>query len=209
MPVAVTLAAEGLIDFAVLRRLVRDVGLEPGHEHGGAGKGRLDNRIVGYNDAAQFAPWLVARDLDHDAQCPAALARRLVPHPSTLMRLRIVVRSVEAWLMADTAGLAGTFGIASESQVPPQPEALDDPKATLLGLLARSSRRDIRTAMVRYGAGGRLMIGPEYNTLFECFVAVASNPDAASSRADSLGRARRRLLEFAVSLSAGTPRRRR
>ena len=97
----VKLAAEGIVDFAVLRRLSREAGLLPGEEYGGRGKSHFDQRIPGYNLAAKIEPWLTARDLDKDAECAGKLAREILPKPAKLMCFRIVVRSVEAWLMAD------------------------------------------------------------------------------------------------------------
>ena len=107
----VKLAAEGVVDIAVCRRLLRAVGMEPGDEYGLRGKDHLDRRLAGYNAAAAFGPWIVARDLDSDAQCAAELAGRLLPNPAQYMRLRIVVRSVEAWLLSDPERFSIEFSV--------------------------------------------------------------------------------------------------
>lgn len=89
------------MDEAVLRRLVHDAGGEVGPIHGKNGKNKLDQGIEGYNKAAQYNPWSVLRDLDHDALCPVCLRKELLPELAPQMCFRIAVRAVESWLMAD------------------------------------------------------------------------------------------------------------
>src|SRR5437899_1532862 len=102
----VTIATEGSTDVGVLRRLLHFTGHEVGPVHGLVGKGGINRNIAGYNNAARFAPWLVVRDLDNDAACPAALVANLLPQPAAFMRFRIAVREIEAWLIADAEALA-------------------------------------------------------------------------------------------------------
>lgn len=192
----VTLAAEGIIDFAILRRLTRDAGLIPGDEHGGKGKDHFDRRISGYNKAAAFEPWLAARDMDQDAKCPNELAQRLLPEPEKLMRFRIIVRSAEAWLLADRKHFSDKFRVALK-HVPDNPEELDNPKIAMLTALAKSSSKNIRTDMVRPPQA----IGPQYNTILREFAESKWNPENAGKTAPSLARARARLTEFAGLLN--------
>ena len=78
---AVTLAAEGALDLAVLRRLALDAGLTPGREYGRQGKSQIDKRLLSYNAAARHEPWIVLRDLDMDRECAALLVAELLPAP--------------------------------------------------------------------------------------------------------------------------------
>lgn len=188
----VKLAAEGIIDFAILRRLIRDVGLSPGAEYGRRSKTHFDSRISGYNKAAAFEPWLAARDMDQDAKCPNELAQRLLPEPEKFMRFRIVVRSAEAWLLADRKHFSDKFRVALK-HVPDNPEALDNPKIAMLTALAKSSSKNIRTDMVRSPQA----IGPQYNTILREFAESEWSPEKAGKTAPSLARARVRLTEFA------------
>jgi len=188
----VKLAAEGIIDFAILRRLIRDAGLSPGPEYGRRGKDHFDKRILGYNKAAAYGPWLAARDMDQDAKCPNDLVCRLLPRPAKLMRLRIVVRSAEAWLLADRKHFGDKFRIALK-HIPGNPEALDHPKIAMLSALAKSSSKNIRTDMVRLPQA----IGPQYNTVLREFAESEWDPEKAGQTAPSLARARMRLTEFA------------
>ncbi len=192
----VKLAAEGGIDIAVLRRLVRNVGLEAGAEYGLKGKSHLDRQLNGYNAAASREPWLVARDLDDDAPCPGELAIRLLPAPADLMRFRIAVRTVESWLIADHVAFGSVFGV-STTVLPKSPEALVDPKASTLAVLATSKFKDIRSSMVRLRSGRPTDIGPEYNVRFIDYVEHRWRPAEAAKLARSLGRAINRVADLA------------
>lgn len=203
----VTLAAEGVIDFAILRRLVRDAGMEPGSEYGGRGKQHLDSRLAGYNRAAAFTPWVVVRDLDRDADCAPALARRLLRNPSALMRLRIVVRAAEAWLLADRRSLGEVFRIP-QSQLPHDPEAIEDPKLSMLRALSQSSSASVRDAMMRRERDGSYVIGPEYNARLGAFAEERWQPTAAQVNAPSLARARRRIERLRAEAYSPLPIRR-
>ena len=47
-------AVEGIVDEAVARRLVREVGANPGAVYGKKGKAHLRGRLSGYNQAAEL-----------------------------------------------------------------------------------------------------------------------------------------------------------
>lgn len=192
---AVALAGEGVLDLAVLRRLVRDAGLAPGPEHGLRGKNHLDQRMRAFNAAAAYGPWVVARDMDFDAACPGALARGVLPTPARLMCYRIAVRSVECWLLADVEGFSTFFKVAPR-HIADDPEALASPKAALLSALAQGSK-DIRQAAVRVTPDGSNKPGPEYNATLAAFVASAWRPGLAQKSAPSLRKARARIKELA------------
>ena len=85
----VTIAAEGRTDAPVIRRLLAAVGHQAAVVHGQRGKSAIDQNLLGYNNASQFAPWLVVRDMDHDAECASALVAELLPTPGQYMRFRV------------------------------------------------------------------------------------------------------------------------
>jgi hypothetical protein len=100
-------AVEGSTDTPAVHKVVTLAGWELAHEPiSTGGKVRLDKDVPGYNAAAKGSPWFVLRDLDHDAPCPGALVTKLLPARSPLMCLRIAVRAIEAWLMADPETLS-------------------------------------------------------------------------------------------------------
>ena len=199
--IPITIAAEGLIDTAVLRRLVRDAGLIPGVEFGKRGKGKLDKQLMGFNNAARIGPWLVARDLDHDAACASALRRKLLAEPAPYMCFRIVVREVEAWLLADADAFADHFKL-SKGQLSAAPEQIDDAKGSMLSLLKKISSRADREAMVRIDRSGQISgIGPEFNSRLTQFATNVWRPAKAATRSDSLSRTLRRIEDLRLKLA--------
>jgi hypothetical protein len=115
------------------------------------------------------------------------------------MCLRVAVRAVEAWLLADAERLA-TFLYIPRHRVPTLPDAEADPKATLVRLARRSRSRLIRRDMVpRMGSSAR--VGPGYaGRIVEFVTATASRgwrPAVAAEHSDSL----RRCLDALRGLS--------
>jgi len=192
---SVSLLVEGIVDEAVIRRVVEHVGLTCGTVYGKKGKAYLRKRLPQYNQAARFAPWLVVADLDQDAECAPDLVRMTLPNPAGEMRFRVAVRAIEAWLFADAENLAAFLGIP-KVRIPSNPEAEMNPKATLVNLARRSRRRKIREDMVpREGSGGR--VGPGYAGRLINFATTAGHlwrPEIALQHSDSLQRCMEALL---------------
>lgn len=181
----VTVAVEGPTDAAVVRAMLRASKIAVVAEHGGRGKDQLDLRLRAYNRAAAHGPWLVVRDLDHDAGCAPTLVKALLPEPNRLMALRIAVRKIESWLLADHEGISKFLGIP-RATCPPNPDASDDPKRDLVAL-ARRGRRDIRADMVPR-AGQTVSVGPAYTSRVIEFAGRDWNPDRGAQRSESLRR---------------------
>lgn len=184
-------AVEGLIDEAVLRGLLTHVGAAVGAVHGKHGKDDLRHGLRGYNSAARWAPWVVLVDLNRDEACAPPLRRLWLPDPAPGMCFRIVVRKIEAWLLADRERIARFLGVPL-SRVPPSPEAVDDPKQLMVELARRSRRREIREDMVPRPGSGR-QVGPAYTSRLVEFVERHWRPGVAARSADSLRRCLKRL----------------
>jgi hypothetical protein len=182
----ITLAVEGLVDSAVARRLCEDIGHDIGPVHILNGKTRLDPKLRAYNHAATHAPWLVLRDLDHDAPCAVELRQRLLPEPAARMIFRITVRSVESWLLADRRGLAQYLGVAA-NKLPTLPDQLDNPKQELVNLARLSRNRRIREDIVPEPGFGT-SVGPGYTARVSEFVQGLWSPSRATEHSDSLQR---------------------
>jgi hypothetical protein len=193
-PVIVSAAVEGIVDEAVVQRLIVHAGGVPGSVYGKRGKAALRTGIGGFNHAAGRAPWLVLVDLDRQYECAPPLVGDWVPGIAPHMCFRVAVRAVEAWLLADHEKLAGFLRIAV-NRVPRQPEALCDPKQTLVELARRSRSRDIREDMVPRERSGRT-IGPAYASRIIEYVQEEWRPDVAARRAASLERAIASLKEL-------------
>ena len=81
---------------------------------------------------------MVLTDLD-DGPCPSDLIGGWLTsprHPNLI--LRVAVREVEAWLLADAGNLAKFLGI-DEARIPAIPEEIRDPKAMLVELARQLS----------------------------------------------------------------------
>jgi len=92
-------AVEGIVDQAVVERLIEELGFSVYSFQGLKGKPFLKARIKAFNSAARFSPWLVVVDLD-STECAPRLRTEWLTSPSRLVRFRIAVRAIEAWLIA-------------------------------------------------------------------------------------------------------------
>jgi len=174
------------MDEPVAIKLLEHAGLDVGRVYGRSGKVRLLKSSVSYNKAAHFEPWFVLVDLDQDAQCPSQAVSVWMPQPSRGMRFRVVVRSIEAWLLADRESMARFLSV-SLSKIPFQVETDPDPKRTLINI-ARSSRKgSIREDIVpQQGSGAR--VGPLYVARLTDFVENYWEPDKGARQSESLRR---------------------
>jgi hypothetical protein len=184
-------AVEGDPDEVVLRRLVHEAGGRVEAVYGKTGKADLLRQLKAYNHAAIYAPWVVLVDLDRSAECPPPVLVEWLPHPAPLMCFRIVVRAIEAWLMADRDQMAAFLGVPYH-RVPDDPECLENPKEAMVSLASRSRSRAIREDMVPRPGSGR-SVGPAYTSRLMEFAAIHWRPDVAAERAASLQRSRARL----------------
>lgn len=191
--VPVTAAVEGSSDRAALQRLAPAAGLQLGTVYVTNGKPAMRRRIAGFNQAAKRTPWVVLVDLNNDTTCAAELVNTLIPVRGQQMTLRIVVRSLEAWLLADPE--LATFLGARASALPEDPETEPRPKRTLVDLARRSRRPAIVTDMVPRPGSGR-EVGPAFTSRLIEFIETRWDPDRAAERSDSLRRCLVRLREI-------------
>lgn len=192
----VSAAVEGIVDEVVVRKLILHAGGMAGDVYGKQGKAFLRRRMPGYNNAARHAPWIILLDLDDDAECAPPLRKTWLPDPAPHLCFRVAVRAIEAWLLADREKLAEFIGVA-KSKLRYDPEALDNPKATMVDLARKSRRRDIQADMVPRLGSGR-SVGPAYASRLIEFTERHWRPHVAARHADSLMRAIRclwRLIE--------------
>jgi hypothetical protein len=196
-PAEINYAVEGIVDAAVARRLITHCGGALGLERVMGGKSRLDPVIERYAQSARFLPWFILRDMDHDADCGPALRFNKLAANVEYLCFRIAIRSVEAWLLADRASLVQFLRIPA-SQMPEHPEALANPKTTIVNLGRRSASLNVRRAIVpREGAGASE--GPEYAAFMVEFAGSHWRPEVANKvdPHSSLSRAIRCLTELA------------
>lgn len=198
--VVISVAVEGVIDEAVVRRLADHVGARVGPVYGRNGKAKLLNSVKGYNKAAHHSPWVVLADLDRDAECAPPFRSEWLPSIAPLMCFRVVVREVEAWLMADRERIADFLRVPLTT-IPLETESVEDPKQTLVNLARRSRRRAIREDMVPRVESGR-QVGPAYPSRLIQFVEDRKQgwrPDVAAECSNSLCRCMQCLRRLAAA----------
>ena len=190
---------EGTVDKTVLACLMSHTHVTSVALHVANGKPHIRQRLDGYNNAARISPWIVLVDLDTEADCAPALCRQWLPEPSPHMRLRVAVRTVEAWLLADRERFAKFLGVRQES-LPKDPEAILHPKQEVVALARQSRRRAIREDMVPRPGSGRA-VGPAYASRLIEFVSDPTRgwrPDVAAQHSDSLCRCVKSLRQLAA-----------
>lgn len=179
-------AVEGDLDEAVVQRIAQHLEIGIGNVYGRQGKPNLEANIAGYNAAARRWPWVVLVDLDQDHECPAELRSEWLESEAEFMCLRVAVRQIETWVLADTANAATLLGVR-RALLPRDPDSEENSKRTLVHLAERSNRRLIREGLVPQ-AEGRRQVGPLYNSILRAFVLSDWSPLAASERSESLSR---------------------
>jgi hypothetical protein len=190
----VTVVVEGPTDKALVEKLLLHVGLPMGFVYETGGKAKLDQRIHGYNNAAQSAPWFVLRDLDNDAPCAPTLVNKLLKAPAPHLRFRIAVHQGESWLLADSEQIADFLGIQA-ALVPGSPDDILNAKQSLVNLARKSRSRDIRESLVPR-EGSTASVGRQYTSKISEFARHYWRPGFAAKRSESLYRCINALHEF-------------
>jgi len=192
----VSAAVEGDLDEVVLRRIADHIGFSVGSVYGRRGKPHLLQTLAGYNNAAQFAPWIVMLDLDRDYECAPKGLTAWLPQRAENMFCRVAVRAIEAWLLADRDRIAAMLGISAR-RIPTEPDSLDDPKRHLVDLARKSSRVEVKASIVPRRGSGRA-VGPSYNAkMIEFVTAGRWRINTARYSSASLQRTLDRLQELA------------
>ena len=120
----VNIAVEGELDEAVLTKVLTSVGIGVVNVYGKRGKNNLKENVPRYNQAAQHGRWVVLVDLNNDAECPPPFINSWLPARNKNLQLRVAVRAVEAWLLAERDEIA-RFLAVSKQRIPLYPENED------------------------------------------------------------------------------------
>ncbi len=181
----IRVATEGDLDYAVAARLLGDAGLAAVRTGRARGRDHLLRKLTGYNNAAQRERWLVLIDLDRD-ECAPTLLRAWIADRADGLIVRVAVREIESWLLADP-GLANRLRIPANT-LPKAPDELNAPKRQLLDIVrAHCKSRNIRNDVLPLS--GAASVGPSYNDFLIEFVRERWDPRRAAERSPSLGRA--------------------
>jgi hypothetical protein len=194
----ITLATEDeLSEAIVLRILAAFSAITIGACLRRGGNGYLRSRIRNLCEMARRqGPVLVVTDLDTSV-CPAKLREDWLgrtPQPPGLL-LRVAVREVESWLLADHDAVATLLRRSARQRLPDIPDRLPDPKDFLLNL-ARHAPKDVRLDL-RAETGAMARQGLGYNARLCHLVRTEWQPDRAAERSPSLRRAIERIRDLA------------
>lgn len=191
-------AVEGTTDAPVAEKLIRLMNRVPRQVSASGGSSTIDTKLARWAQSSNSAPMLILRDwdpVDH-AACPAELVGRIagVNRPPNIA-VRIVVRSIESWLMADIEAAKDFFRTPG---LPATPESLHRPKPALARACEGSRLARVKRGMVpRQGSGGA--VGPEYTLLVTEFARDHWDPLRASENSPSLARTVQRLRQLVES----------
>lgn len=143
------LATEDELSEKIGECLISELGsdFEVGLRFRRGGFGYLRTKLGSFCQIAERDPVLLITDLDTH-RCASSLiekwmAKRLCPQQ---LLFRVAVREIESWLLADHKAMKILLGNGSV-KLPAQPDALADPKQTLLQL-AKKAPRAVRNDLV-------------------------------------------------------------
>lgn len=183
----ISVLVEGTLDAAVAEKIITTAGGRFETVYGRKGADYIEKKIQEFNNLAQGVPLLTLVDLmDLDSDCPAEIVQEWLPHRNEHMLLRLVVREIESWILADRAAISRFFGIR-KPLVPHHPETLEDPKATLVDLARSSNRAGLQNAIVPDDPT-KNDEGPAYTTRMQRFVRNQWSVTDATENAPSLHR---------------------
>jgi hypothetical protein len=189
----IAIATEDQLSEAIVIRLISEIST-PHYitfKLGKRGGGYLRSKMNSWCQMAQQQIVAVLTDLDR-ANCLIEFRDQwLVGEPPPNLLLRIAVREVESWVLADHVAMRALIGV--KGVLPSAPDELADPKQTLLKLAKRAPKK-IREDVIKI-VDGNLMQGLGYNALLTAWVDSEWNPQRAAERSPSLARARLRLKE--------------
>lgn len=190
----ITVVVEGDTDVPFVVGLCAAAGFEVRPPLVSGGKAPLDAKLAGYAKAARGSPYLVVRDLDRDAVCAASwMEEHAPPGAGRYFALRLAVRAVEAWFLADREVAAMALSVKVD-QIPLEPDAEPDPKLSVVGLARKSTKPKVREAIVPTPGGSRKAGKGYEGWLLEA--ATRWSYERAAPRSPSLARAHERLVEL-------------
>ncbi len=186
---------EDALSEAVVEKIVEfiDNNLEIGVRMRNQGSGYLRQKLPQLIKLAESIPVLMLTDLDR-VECAPTLRDQWFAKSSIVPKnllFRVAVREVEAWLLADQEAFSA-FARVPAPQVPDRPDELDDPKQTLLNLVRRYAKRDIKDAVLPR-PGTKSPEGIAYNPVLIQYAKEIWEPERAAQCSDSLARVMPRL----------------
>lgn len=189
------LLVEGYVDEALAQKLVSHCGHQSGSTFGIKGWTYIQSKAKSFDQACFGQGLLTLVDLmDTKLLCPSLVVSEWVPDRNPLHIFRVVLREVESWILADRESIAEYLAVPV-AKIPLLPEALDDPKRSLINLARTSRRKTVREALVP-ADGTSASEGPLYSSEIIKYIAEKWDPERASEQAPSLAKSIYRLKEI-------------
>jgi hypothetical protein len=182
---------EGAVDEAVTRKLLSSLDIEVptiSDKRGGGNFWKDAARIARHRGSVRVFGLV---DLESSPCAPGLLERELGKVRHERLIIRIAVRMVESWLLADREGIASALRIPA-ARIDRRPDTLKNPKQRIANLARESRSRTVREDLTPVAGSGAL-VGPGYVAWVSQFTRSAWNPINAAANSDSLDRAVRRL----------------
>ena len=161
------------------------------------GFGYLRSKMNSWCQISTQQPVILLTDLDKK-ECPTVLIDDWFgdrARPENFL-LRVAVREIEAWLLADHTAMRSLLG--KKGKLPVDPDAIDDPKRYLIDL-AKNAKRDVRSDLVVL-KGAVATQGAGYNSRLIELIRTEWCPTRAAERSASLSRAMKRIEELSDRL---------
>jgi hypothetical protein len=201
----VHLAVEDALSEAVLRKLLHDT--RCGYQvalcypertrqkvlPAQSGWGQLYGQRRVFAAVSARVPVILLVDLDDRKCAPSMLAKWKEGLPLTPnLLIRIAVREVESWLLADFGHLMEFLQVEHPGPAP-VPDSLSDPKSEIILAAGQSRNSDIRRDMIPISSG---KTGRGYTSTMKAFVRDFWSPRRAAKVSESLNRAWVALKSF-------------
>lgn len=157
------------------------------------GRGNVQRALAAYANLARTMPVIVGVDLDHDDCAPALLTTwNLANFEQKRLLVRVAVREIESWILADRKRYA-TFVGGTSDHIPSAPDEIGDPKRFLLEFARETASDELKRDLIPTNFSQYPRIGKAYNLRMCKFVHDKWRPHVARARSASLDRAIRAM----------------
>ncbi len=147
----------------------------------------MKKSIRSFNKASRYIPFFVLTDLDKISCPPGLLKDWLDEALHERLILRIAVREVESWLLADRMNISRYLSV-SKDRIAVDIESIIDPKQYIFSIARSSKSRTIREG-IPPAPESTAHCGPDYNNLLIHFVREEWEPESARKNSHSLEKA--------------------
>lgn len=157
---AIPAVVEGYMESVFLPIVLDQIGradLQPIIRNAGGGD-KFWLAAARYNDAGKHTAVIGLADLEQ-AQCASSLLAGKLPHKAPGFHLRLAVRMLESWLLADRQAMAHFLKVPI-STLPMNPDSEVNAKRVLVDIARKSTSKKIRDAVVPDDSGG--VVGSDY-----------------------------------------------